>query len=291
MSSQFFSDTPTRDSFPSSNRPGFRNGNNQGFRQRPGGFRQQQNNNNQGQGFNNNGNQGFRQQQQQLVRQQPQQQQQLVRQQQPPPQQQQQLVRQQPQQNSIQTQPQQFQSQIQTTRLVPEQDRTRTTTSIVSSSSPAPTFASSSFSTSAVTTSLAPSPSTRQPRILGSSPNLVSNRFSGQRDREGRDGHSGGDNGYHAPPPEPAYHAPTHEYGPTKTYKILKLTGLDTAPLPKFNYMYSTENKINVMAEGELRNVCNEDVTVMRGSYDYYGPDGVKYTVDWYADETGKYYH
>ena len=61
--------------------------------------------------------------------------------------------------------------------------------------------------------------------------------------------------------------------------------------MPKFNYMYSTENKINVMAEGELRNVCNEDVTVMRGSYDYYGPDGVKYTVDWYADETGKYYH
>ena len=26
----------------------------------------------------------------------------------------------------------------------------------------------------------------------------------------------------------------------------------------------------------------------MKGSYDYYGPDGVKYTVDWYADETGK---
>ena len=46
-----------------------------------------------------------------------------------------------------------------------------------------------------------------------------------------------------------------------------------------------------VMAEGELRNVCNEDVTVMRGSYDYYGPVGVKYTVDWYADETGKYFH
>ena len=65
------------------------------------------------------------------------------------------------------------------------------------------------------------------------------------------------------------------------------MTGLDTAPLPNFNYMYSTENKINVMAEGELRNICNEDVTVMRGSYDYYGPDGVKYTVDWYADETG----
>ena len=25
----------------------------------------------------------------------------------------------------------------------------------------------------------------------------------------------------------------------------------------------------------------------MSGSYDYYGPDGVMYKVDWYADETG----
>ena len=49
----------------------------------------------------------------------------------------------------------------------------------------------------------------------------------------------------------------------------------------------STENQINVMAEGELRTVCDEEVTVMRGSYDYYGPDGVKYTVDWVADEHG----
>ena len=42
------------------------------------------------------------------------------------------------------------------------------------------------------------------------------------------------------------------------------------------------------MHEGELKNVCNEDVTVMRGSYDWYGPDGVRYQVDWYADEEGK---
>ena len=116
----------------------------------------------------------------------------------------------------------------------------------------------------------------------------------GQEPRGGRAGHGGdhGGNGYTAPAaPEPEYHPPATDYGHKPSYKILKLTGLDTAPLPNFNYMYATENKINVMAEGELRNVCGEDVSVMRGSYDYYGPDGVKYTVDWYADETGDTKH
>ena len=64
------------------------------------------------------------------------------------------------------------------------------------------------------------------------------------------------------------------------------------------------------MSEGRLKKVCGEEVselslrrdvpqvTVMTGSYDYTGPDGVKYQVtiwrwqallqvDWYADETG----
>ena len=66
------------------------------------------------------------------------------------------------------------------------------------------------------------------------------------------------------------------------------MTGLDTAPIPEFNYMFKTENKINVMGQGELRTICDEEVSVMRGSYDYYGPDGKVYKVDWYADETGK---
>ena len=186
------------------------------------------------------------------------------------------------------------------------------------SASTAPTFStrapSSSFSSAVTTTSLAPS--TRQPRVLpantnnnfgsssssfgsssgnnfGSSSSSFGsssrNVFGQQEPRGGRAGHGDhGGNGYTAPAaPEPEYHPPAADYGHKPSYKILKLTGLDTAPLPDFNYMYSTENKINVMAEGELRNVCGEDVSVMRGSYDYYGPDGVKYTVDWYADETG----
>ena len=35
------------------------------------------------------------------------------------------------------------------------------------------------------------------------------------------------------------------------------------------------------------KTVCDEDVSVMKGSYDYIGPDGNTYKVEWYADETG----
>ena len=67
------------------------------------------------------------------------------------------------------------------------------------------------------------------------------------------------------------------------------MTGIDDelGPIPKFKYMFKTANNINAMAEGELRNICDEDVSVMTGSYDYKGPDGKTYKVDWYADETG----
>lgn len=110
-----------------------------------------------------------------------------------------------------------------------------------------------------------------------------------QEERQGRDGHDG-----YSAPPEEDYGVPDEEYGgpePQAEYSepiaILKMTGLDTAPLPSFNYMYKTANDINVMAEGELKNICDEDVSVMKGSYDYIGPDGVTYKVEWYADETG----
>jgi len=219
------------------------------------------------------------------------------------------------QSNGFQSSPQQFQNQIQTTRQT-FSSSSSTTPSVRSSPvsptsvSNVPVFSSSSSisdspstttTTTTTTTSPVPStraprvipPSTRQPRILGTTTqdffgSSQSNRFiqASQRDREGRAGHAGHDDGYSAPEPHYAP-APPSDYGHKPSYKILKLTGLDTAPIPNFNYMFSTENKINVMGEGELRNVCNEDVTVMKGSYDYYGPDGVKYTVDWYADETG----
>ena len=281
--------------------------NNQGFQRPSGGFRPQQ----QGQ---------FRPQQQQgQFRPQQQQQQSQIRQQQRP-------------------QSQGFIQEPQTTVQQTSSPSTpapvvRVSVSDISSSAPAsPVSASTSastrapsptFSSSPVTSSLAPS--TRQPRVLpvnnnnnfGSSSSSFgsssgntfgSSNFGsssgsfgsssrnpfGQEPRGGRAGHGGdhGGNGYTAPAaPEPEYHPPAADYGHKPSYKILKLTGLDTAPLPNFNYMYATENKINVMAEGELRNVCGEDVSVMRGSYDYYGPDGVKYTVDWYADETGDTKH
>lgn len=133
-------------------------------------------------------------------------------------------------------------------------------------------------------------PETRPPRVLPPqlAPASRQPRVLAEREREGRAGHSSG----YSAPASPAYQPPpAHGKKPAGKYaKILKLTGLDTAPVPEFDFMFSTENKINVMAAGELRNVCSQDVTVMRGSYDYWGPDGVQYTVDWYADETGNKY-
>ena len=120
-------------------------------------------------------------------------------------------------------------------------------------------------------------------------------RVPANKRREGRQ------NGYLAPPPapdtgygSPAADLPSYAAGPagapaSQPVAILKMTGLDNkaGPIPRFNFMYKTANDINAMAEGELRNICDEDVSVMTGSYDYKGPDGKTYKVDWYADETG----
>ena len=89
-------------------------------------------------------------------------------------------------------------------------------------------------------TTLPPLPTTRRvtPRPTRSPAPLSTRRP--QLPRGGRAGH-GDEGGYHAPapPPEPEYGPPSQpEYGSRKHYKILKLTGLDTAPLPTFNYMY-----------------------------------------------------
>jgi len=110
-------------------------------------------------------------------------------------------------------------------------------------------------------------------------------RVNTQEARQGRDGH-------YSAPPDPGYGAPEdHDDQPAyeggEPIEILKMTGLDEGPLPNFNFMYQTANDINVMAEGELKNICDEDVSVMKGSYEYVGPDGNTYKVEWYADETG----
>ncbi len=54
-----------------------------------------------------------------------------------------------------------------------------------------------------------------------------------------------------------------------------------------FDYSFESENGIKQEATGTMRLVDDTEVSVMKGSYSYIGADGVTYTVDWYADETG----
>ncbi|XP_040581928.1 uncharacterized protein [Lepeophtheirus salmonis] len=56
-----------------------------------------------------------------------------------------------------------------------------------------------------------------------------------------------------------------------------------------FVYSFQSENGIKQEAEGTTKFVGDTEVVVMKGSYEYVGPDGQTYVVDWYADETG--YH
>jgi len=129
-------------------------------------------------------------------------------------------------------------------------------------------------------------------QFSNSPPNSQQSTFSFQENRQGRDGH---DNGYSAPEdntytaPIPAVEPPQEEYGAAAgpPIGIKKFTGMDSNFQDKFTVMYAGENDINVMFEGEPRTVCDEDVTVLKGSYDYVGPDGNTYKVEWYADETG----
>ena len=194
---------------------------------------------------------------------------------------------------------------------------TTTTTSTTTSTTPAPTTTTTTITTSASTTPAtlrtSPAPAvteTRQPRVLPAStfrPSAVpvfnqrgregrtGAPTPGQRQREGRTGGEAG--GYYPPPPPPSKlvyrppptyaSKPAPTYGKQPFYKITKMQGTDWKG-QNFDYMYSTENKINVMGTGYLKTVCDEEVSVMKGSYDYYGTDGKKYKVDWYADETGK---
>ena len=64
-----------------------------------------------------------------------------------------------------------------------------------------------------------------------------------------------------------------------------------------FNYSYETDNDIKQEVIGTMKTIrvknerSNEveekEVLVMRGSYEYIGPDGVTYVVNWVADENG----
>lgn len=54
-----------------------------------------------------------------------------------------------------------------------------------------------------------------------------------------------------------------------------------------WDYSYESANGIKQEASGSLRLVDGSEATVMRGSYEFIGADGIVYAVEWFADETG----
>jgi hypothetical protein len=54
-----------------------------------------------------------------------------------------------------------------------------------------------------------------------------------------------------------------------------------------WNYEFEAENGIKQRAVGEMKDIGDSVVMVMKGSYEYIGADGLTYTVTWEADENG----
>lgn len=54
-----------------------------------------------------------------------------------------------------------------------------------------------------------------------------------------------------------------------------------------WDYSYEAANGIKQEATGTLRQIDDTRVSVMRGSYEFVGADGIVYAVEWFADETG----
>jgi len=75
--------------------------------------------------------------------------------------------------------------------------------------------------------------------------------------------------------------------GKPKQIAIVRSHANPPAETAAFDYAFETENGIKQEATGTVRNVDDVDVSVMKGSYEFTGADGVIYAVDWYADETG----
>ncbi|CAB4060109.1 unnamed protein product [Lepeophtheirus salmonis] len=54
-----------------------------------------------------------------------------------------------------------------------------------------------------------------------------------------------------------------------------------------FDTTFESENGIKQQAVGSTVSIGEESVVTMKGSYEYVGPDGQTYVVDWIADENG----
>ncbi|XP_040582149.1 uncharacterized protein [Lepeophtheirus salmonis] len=54
-----------------------------------------------------------------------------------------------------------------------------------------------------------------------------------------------------------------------------------------FDNSFESENGIRQTSSGSTVTIGEESVVVMKGSYEYVGPDGQTYVVDWIADENG----
>ena len=60
-----------------------------------------------------------------------------------------------------------------------------------------------------------------------------------------------------------------------------------TPGVDDWNYAFETENGIKQAASGEMKDIGDSIVMVMKGSYEYIGADQLTYIVDWVADENG----